>query len=213
MDQRMARWIALCGWLVPAGAVAAERPADLDARVKAFLDGARGTWQDLNVPYEDGETLHRLVVAGGAKSILEIGTSTGHSTVWLAWAAAKTGGKVTTIEIDEHRHRTALENLRKAGLSDYVEAHLADAHQLVKSLPGPWDFVFSDADKDWYLQYFLDLDPKIRVGGCFTAHNVLRPMAPQVSEMISRIKAKPNYRTRIERSSPEGILVGCKTGP
>jgi predicted O-methyltransferase YrrM len=191
---------------------AADAPPSLDeARVKAFLDGARGTWRDLNVPYEDGQALHRLVVEGKHRRILEIGTSTGHSTIWLAWAAARTGGKVTTIEIDERRHQAALDNIAKAGLTAYVDARLGNAHELVKSLPGPFDFVFSDADKDWYLQYFLDLDPKIPVGGCFTAHNVLRPMAPQVTEMISTLQGKANYRTHIDRSSSEGILVGCKT--
>jgi predicted O-methyltransferase YrrM len=199
---------------VVALSVAAEPPPRLDeSRVKSFLDKTRGTWRDLNVPYEDGEALHRLVVEGKHRRILEIGTSTGHSTIWLAWAAAKTGGKVTTIEIDERRHRTALENFERAGVSAYIDARLGNAHDLVKTLPGPFDFVFSDADKDWYLQYFLDLDPKIPVGGCFTAHNVLRPMAPQVTEMIATVQAKANYRTHIDRSSSEGILVGCKTKP
>jgi caffeoyl-CoA O-methyltransferase len=190
-----------------------EAPADLDARVSAFLAAARGTWHDLNVPYEDGAALHRLVLAAGSRSILEIGTSTGHSTIWLAWAAAKTGGKVTTLEIDAERHRQARRNFEKAGLSGYIDARLGDAHELVKTLPGPFDFVFSDADKEWYLQYFLDLDPKLSVGGCFTAHNVLRPTAPEVQQMIDAIEAKPNYTTRIERTSPEGILVACKTKP
>lgn len=194
--------------------VPADSPPAIDeARAKAFLTGARGTWSDLNVAYEDGAALHRLVMEGKHRSILEIGTSTGHSTIWLAWAAAKTGGKVTTIEIDERRHRQALENFENAGVAAYVDARLADAHDLVKALPGPFDFVFSDADKDWYLQYFLDLDPKISVGGCFTAHNVLRPRARQVREMIATIEARPNYRTHIDRSSSEGILVACKTGP
>src|SRR5262245_44570154 len=189
----------------------ADAPAELDAKVKAFLEGARGSWRDLNVPYEDGEALYRLVVDGRHRNILEIGTSTGHSTIWLAWAASKTGGKVTTLEIDEGRHRIALANFEKAGVAKYIDARLGDAHDLVKTLPGPFDFVFSDADKGWYLQYFLDLEPKLDVGGCFTAHNVLRPMAPQVNEMIERIKSKTNYKTHIDRSSTEGILVGCKT--
>ncbi len=186
---------------------------DLDRHVSALLDAARGSWHDLNVPYEDGATLHRLVLEGRFQRILEIGTSTGHSTIWLAWAAAKTGGRVTTLEIDAGRQKQALDNLAKVGLTPYVDARLGNAHALVKSLTGPFDFVFSDADKDWYLQYFLDLDPKLRVGGCFTAHNVLRPMAPEVQQMIDTIQARPNYTTHIERSSSEGILVACKTKP
>ena len=76
------------------------------------------------------------------------------------------------IDIDERRYKTAVENFEKAGLSDYVDARLADAHQLVKELEGPFDFVFSDADKNWYKQYFLDVDPKLVVGGCYTTHNI-----------------------------------------
>jgi predicted O-methyltransferase YrrM len=49
---------------------------------------------------------------------------------------------------------------------------MADAHKLVKELRGPFDFVFSDADKEWYKNYFIDVDPKLKVGGCFTAHNI-----------------------------------------
>ncbi len=206
--------LATLGGLAAAETAARQEPrADLDGRVRAFLDARRGAWHDLNVPYADGETLHRLVLEHHARRILEIGTSTGHSTIWLAWAAARTGGKVTTLEIDEGRRRQALENLEKAGVAGYVDARLGDAHELVKTLPGPFDFVFSDADKDWYLQYFLDLDPKLSVGGCFTAHNVLHPMAPQVQQMIDLVRSKPNYTTRIERSSSEGILVACKTRP
>jgi caffeoyl-CoA O-methyltransferase len=205
--------LATMGTLAAAGTARQEPPADLDARVRAFLDARRGSWHDLNVPYADGETLHRLALGIKARRILEIGTSTGLSTVWLAWAAAKTGGKVTTLEIDEGRHRRARENLEQAGVAAYVDARLGDAHELVKSLPGPFDFVFSDADKGWYLQYFLDLDPKLAVGGCFAAHNVLHPMAPQVQQMIDLVKSKSNYTTHIERSSSEGILVACKTRP
>ena len=57
-------------------------------------------------------------------------------------------------------------------LSEYVDARLADAHQLVKELEGPFDFVFSDADKNWYKQYFLDVDPKLVLGACYTTHNI-----------------------------------------
>ena len=149
-----------------------ERPSVDDAKIKAFLDARRGTWRDLNVPESDGKLLYKLIVDNQYKDIVEIGTSTGHSTIWLAWAASKTGGKVTTIEIDEGRHRQAVANLTEAGLKEYVDARLGDAHQIVKDLKGPFDFVFSDADKEWYKNYFVDLYPKLKDGGCFTAHNV-----------------------------------------
>src|SRR5512142_1329389 len=148
--------------------------SDLDAKVRAFLDAHRGQWHDLNVPAVDGQTLHDIIVAHKYTRALEIGTSTGHSGVWIAWALSKTGGKLTTIEIDPGRHEQAKRNFAEAGVASLVDARLGDAHEIVKQLPGPFDFVFSDADKDWYLQYFKDLDPKLEVGGCFTAHNVIR---------------------------------------
>src|SRR6266446_1569627 len=86
---------------------AGSAPGDLDAQVRAFLDRARGDWHDMNVPYEDGQALHDLIVKKGFTRGLEIGTSTGHSGIWIAWAMSKTGGKLVTIEIDERRHRTA----------------------------------------------------------------------------------------------------------
>ena len=144
----------------------------LDEKVKKFLSAREGTWRDLNVPTVDGQALYDIIIKGNYKNALEIGTSTGHSGVWIAWALSKTGGKLITIEIDEDRHKAALANFREAGLSEYIDARLADAHDLVKKLPGPFDFVFSDADKDWYKNYFVDTDPKLIVGGCFTAHNV-----------------------------------------
>jgi caffeoyl-CoA O-methyltransferase len=209
---RIASWIgalAACFAVAPGAAGAAN---ELDRKVQAFLTAERGRWDYLNVPYQDGQILHELVVKGGYTRILEIGTSTGHSTVWLAWAAAKTGGRVTTIEIDRGRHERALANLKRAGVADYVDARLGDAHDLVKALPGPWDFVFSDADKEWYLQYFLDLEAKMAPGGCYTAHNVARPTARQVTEFLDYVRTRPGFGLRFaEGASSEGISISCRS--
>jgi predicted O-methyltransferase YrrM len=186
------------------------RPDDLDARVRGFLERERGHWRDLNVPYEDGQALHDLILAKRFTRGLDIGTSTGHSAIWIAWAMSKTGGRLVTIEIDERRHRVALKNFEEAGVAPYIDARLADAHQLVKELPGPFDFVFSDADKDWYTQYFKDLEAKLVVGGCFTAHNVLDGFGG-VDTFLAYVKSRPAYATTIERTSRSGISVSCRT--
>ena len=217
MNMERARWItglvAVCVGLAFAAEVAAQAPratAELDRRVQGFLDAERGKWDYLNVPYQDGRILRDLVLKGGHMAILEIGTSTGHSTVWLAWAAAKTGGRVTTIEIDRGRYERALANFKRAGVAEYVDARLADAHDLVKSLPGPWDFVFQDADKEWYLQYFRDLEAKMAPGGCYTAHNVAQPYARQVIEFLDYAKKRPGVSFRYaDGASGEGISVNC----
>jgi predicted O-methyltransferase YrrM len=180
--------------------------ATLDRKVRAFLENNRGEWRDMNVPWEDGQILHDLVVKHRFRRALEIGTSTGHSTVWIAWALARTGGRLTTIEIDPYRHAEAKRNLEEAGLAHLVDARLADAHELVKELPGPFDFVFSDADKGWYVQYFEDVDPKLEVGGCFTAHNVRW----SGRRFLEHVRGLPNYSTTVETGSGEGISVSCK---
>ncbi len=183
---------------------------ELDKKVSAFLKEHKNEWNYWNVPYQDGKVLHDIIIKNNYKSALEIGTSTGHSTIWLAWAMSKTGGKVITIEIDEGRHNTAVEFIKKAGLSDYVDARLADAHELVKKLEGPFDFVFSDADKGWYTQYFKDANSKLSIGGCFTAHNVSNGFGG-VEEFLKYVQGLPNYKTTIDTSSSSGTSISYKT--
>ena len=107
---------------------------DLDARVKKFLDTNYWGRGNMNVPAVDGRTLHDIIVKNGYTRALEIGTSTGHSGTWIAWALSKTGGKLITIDIDERRHNEALKNFEAAGLSEFIDARLGDAHEIVPSL-------------------------------------------------------------------------------
>lgn len=208
MLTRFLTLVSAC-FILLAPAIAAQDPAALDARVEKFLESREGTWRDLNVPEVDGRTLRDLIMKHGFKHALEIGTSTGHSTIWIAWGLAKTGGKLTTIEIDPRRHRIALENLKEAGLSEYVDARLADAHELAPRLDGPFDFVFSDADKDWYTNYFKAVWPKVMVGGCFTAHNVSMS-GEGVREFLEHLETVENGETRIDEQSRAGISITCK---
>jgi predicted O-methyltransferase YrrM len=94
-------------------------------------------------------------------------------------------------------------------LQEYVDARLADAHALVKELEGSFDFVFSDADKDWYTQYFKDIDPKLKVGGCFTAHNV-RNNFEGIREFMEYVQQQDNYDTSINKASSSGISISYK---
>ena len=182
----------------------------LDERVKKFLESRRGTWRDLNVPDVDGRTLYDIVAAHKYTRALEIGTSTGHSGIWIAWALSKTGGKLTTIEIDPGRHSTALANFTEAGLAEYVDARLADAHELVPKLEGPFDFVFSDADKEWYAKYLEAIWPKLAPGGCFTAHNVTM-RGSGIREFREALKRLPDGRTTIDEKSSSGLSITYKT--
>jgi len=194
-----------------------ENPA-LDAKVKKFLAEHSGQWRDLNIPTSDGQLLYDLITKGNYKSALEIGTSTGHSGIYIAWALAKTGGKLITIELDAERHKTALENFKQAGLSEYIDARNGDAHSIVKELKGPFDFVFSDADKDWYKNYFIDIDPKLKTGGCFTSHNVYdrsaggrggRGGGSGQDTYLEYVKSLKNYETTVN-STGGGLAISYK---
>jgi caffeoyl-CoA O-methyltransferase len=195
--------------LLPAQGIK-ENPA-LDAKVKKFLSDNSGKWHDLNIPEVDGQLLYNLIIKGNYKSALEIGTSTGRSGIWIAWALSKTGGKLITIDIDKGRHDIAVENFKKAELSEYIDARLADAHTLVKELKGPFDFVFSDADKDWYKNYFLDVDPKLIVGGCFTAHNISPPGRGYDGQKVflDYVMSLKNYETTVNTSGG-GVSISYK---
>jgi caffeoyl-CoA O-methyltransferase len=191
-----------------------ENPA-LDEKVKKFLSEHSRQWHDMNVPAVDGQLLYDIIIKNNYKNALEIGTSTGHSGIWIAWALSKTGGKLITIDIDESRHNTAVENFKKVGLSEYIDARLADAHELVKELKGPFDFVFSDADKGWYKNYFIDVDPKLKVGGCFTAHNITDTRRGGYGYntgqaiFLEYIRSMKNYETTVN-SAGGGVSISYK---
>jgi predicted O-methyltransferase YrrM len=199
-------------------ASASTAPADragqtLDRKVQAFLDKHAGEWRDMNVPEADGKILYDLIVKNKYTRALEIGTSTGHSGIWIAWALSKTGGKLITVDIDEGRYREALANFREAGLDSFIDARLADAHELVPALPGPFDFVFCDADKDWYKNYFVAVLPRLIVGGCFAAHNVSARMRGRgwgSGDFIEHILGLPFMETTFAEGSWSGLSVSTK---
>ena len=181
----------------------------LDRKVMSFLEENANNWRDMNIPLSDGKIIYDIIVQNGYKNAVEIGTSTGHSAIWIAWALSKTGGKLVTIEIDKTRYFQAKANFKKAGVSKFIETKLADAHDLVPQLPGPYDFVFSDADKYWYKNYFKALDPKLKKGGCFVAHSTLARVNG-IKEFLDYIESLENYETILDESGPSGMSISYK---
>jgi predicted O-methyltransferase YrrM len=190
--------------------------SELDNKVKAFLDKNANKWTDMNIPATDGKLLFDLIILNNYKNAVEIGTSSGHSAIWMAWALSKTGGKLITIEIDEIRYKKALANFKEAGLSDYIDARLGDAHKIIPELNGTYDFVFCDADKNWYRNYFISLSPKIKVKGCFVAHNVgnygrTRPSirGGTTRDFFEYVSNLTNYITSVNNQG-EGMSISYK---
>ena len=186
-----------------------KEPMDIDKKVETFFQ-KHGGWYDMNVPVSDGKLLYNLILENNYQQALEIGTSTGHSTIWMAWALSKTGGNLITIEIDKTRHQEALDNFKEAGVDHIIDARLANAHELVPNLTGPFDFVFSDADKGWYQRYFEAVDPKLKVGGCYTTHNVSdRPGVRWNKDYLVFLQGLNHYETTVNNSGG-GMAISFK---
>ncbi len=145
----------------------------------------------LNITPDTGRLLWILVRSSRATRILEVGTSNAYSTIWLADAAGATGGRVTTLERNAEKVRLARENLTRARLLDRVEIREGVAADTLATLPGPFDFVFLDADRPSYRLY-LDLAlPRLVVGGLLVADNVVSH-ADELRDYIARVKTHPD---------------------
>jgi predicted O-methyltransferase YrrM len=126
-----------------------------------------------------GMLINLLVKEAESKVILEIGTSYGYSTVWLAEAARETGGRVITLELQAEKQRYALERLTQARLADFVEFRLGDARELLAKLDKNVDFVLLDLWKDMYVPCFDLFHPRLNPGAVVVADNMLFPESTQ----------------------------------
>jgi predicted O-methyltransferase YrrM len=131
----------------------------------------------MNVPPQDGRLLRLLVESISAENVVEFGTSNGVSAIWIANALRKTGGKLTTHEIEPDVAALARQNFVAAGVGEFVTIVEGDAHKNVADLKGPIDLVFIDADKEGYLDYLTKTLPLVRPGGLILAHNMNSRMA------------------------------------
>lgn len=163
---------------------------------------------NMNVPEEDGRLMRLLTESIGAKNVVEIGTSNGYSGIWFCLGLLKTGGKLTTHDIDEGRAALARENFKRAGVENLVTLVMGDAHETVKNLKDPIDILFIDADKEGYLDYFEKLFPLVRPGGLILAHNMQMP-SPDPA-FIDAITTNPNLETQFYNMHASGIAVTLK---
>ena len=144
----------------------------------------------LNITPDTGQLLRILVRAIGARRILEVGTSNGYSTLWLAWAAAETNGHVTTLERAADKLQLARANFERAGLAPWITLREGVALETLATLEGPFDLIFLDADRPSYLAYANALLPLLRVGGLLVTDNVVSH-AHELGEFLARVKGDP----------------------
>ncbi len=118
------------------------------------------------------ELLYILVRATGAVSVLELGTATGYSGIYLGRAVAENGGRLLTIEWSTEMAERARKNFQKAGVSDVVDILTGDAVGILETLSGSFDFAFLDIDKEFYVKVLPRLHGLMKTGGMLVADNV-----------------------------------------
>jgi predicted O-methyltransferase YrrM len=119
-----------------------------------------------------GELLYILAGATRAQNILEVGTATGYSAIYLARASEPVNGRVVTLEHDSSRASRARQNFQKAGLGDRVDVRVADALQTLNRLDDEFDMIFIDIEKKDYIKALPDCHSLLRKGGLLVADNV-----------------------------------------
>lgn len=146
----------------------------------------------LNLEPDTAHFLSILVRSGQRKHLLEVGTSNGYSTIWLAWAAQITGGHVISIDREAEKQEQADVNLRRAKLRDFVELRCNDATETIAGLAGPFDFVFFDADRLSAPAQLALLVPKLAEDVMICADNV-HSHPGEIASYLQAITALPRF--------------------
>jgi predicted O-methyltransferase YrrM len=160
-----------------------------------------------NVEPDTAQLLSVLVRAAGVKALLELGTSNGYSTVWLADAVRATGGHLTSVDIDSDRNLQAGENLDRAGLRSYVDLRLQDAAETLRdSADAQWDMIFLDAERPAYTTYWADLQRTLKPGGLLAVDNVLSH-AEQVSDFRALVRDTAGVTAALAPTGAGALLI------
>ncbi|MFP4356288.1 MAG: O-methyltransferase [Phycisphaerae bacterium] len=138
-------------------------------KLEAFQKDRDDSW---NIPREEGLILHNIVLAGGCRMLVEVGTSYGFSGLFLGSAAQANGGRLHTFDLDPRKHEHAAKNFESAGLGDSIELHLGDARQRLAELPDGIDFAFLDATKTQTPEYWQIIQPKLAGTCIITVDNI-----------------------------------------
>jgi predicted O-methyltransferase YrrM len=146
----------------------------------------------LNLERPTAEILALWVRSARRQRLLEIGTSNGYSTLWLAWAMSATGGHIISVDRDPAKHALADANLRRAALRDRVELITGDATAMVASLPGPFDCVFFDADRFSAPEQLALLLPRLAPDVLLFADNA-RSHPQEIARYLEAVAALPDF--------------------
>ena len=166
----------------------------------------------LNITRDTGELLSVLVRASAARRILEIGTSNGYSTLWLAEAARAIGGSVTTVEMSEYKVSLARPNFARSGLDPYINLIHSDAGEFLRrSEQAAFDLVFLDSERTEYPGWWPRLREVLRPGGLIVVDNATSH-APELAPFVALVSADPQFTACLVPVG-NGEYVAVKAAP
>ena len=163
-----------------------------------------------NIEPESGRFLSMLIRTQQSKSILEIGTSTGYSTLWLAEAARQTQAMITTLEVDAERVAQAKQYATEIDLADLINFKVIDAQVYLEAEKEIFDFILLDAERDAYVSYWPHLSRLLKAkGGLLVVDNVISHAA-EVEEFIALIQQDPRFIMSIVPIGAGLLMVGLR---
>lgn len=161
----------------------------------------------LNITRDTGAFLNLIVRVLRARSVVEIGTSDGYSTLWLADAARANGGKVRTVECRAERTQMAAANFRRSGLAPWIEVHAGEAGPFLAALPdASVDFLFLDAERHEYPGFWPDLQRTLAPNGLIAVDNVVSHEA-EVAPFVSLVRSTAGYLTSLVPVGKGEVLI------
>ncbi len=164
-----------------------------------------GVW---NVPRSTAEFLYQLILIKRPKLIVELGTSIGYSTIWLAAAAKEVGSEVLTIEIESYKVESASEYISRAGVADAVRQIHGNIGEVLDGFEERTDFVFMDANKRSYLEYIKKMEPYLNPGAVVVADNVM-DMRDKVEDYLEYVSTDEKYSSH-ELEMDHGLMISVK---
>jgi predicted O-methyltransferase YrrM len=159
-----------------------------------------------NLQPEAAELLAVLIRAASARRILEVGTSNGYSTLWLADAVNVTGGHVESLDIDPRRSDQACANIARAGLDGLATCRTVSAAQALSEYPDDaWDLIFLDAERPEYVGYWPNVRRTLAPGGTLVIDNAVSHAA-ELSDINRQLAGDPRLTT-VSVPIGDGLLV------
>ncbi len=167
--------------------------------------------QMLNITPETGVFLSIMIQATRSKRVLEIGTSNGYSTLWMADALGSLGGIITTVEVSSQKARMARNNFNESGLSDRIDLRVADIREFLASQDEEcYDLVFLDAERPEYVSYWREIDRVLKKNGLLIVDNAISPKPEELIDFFNLLERSERY-LMLKLQMGNGQMLALKT--